>query len=124
LQNISEQVGGLYDMIPSSIPSNIFCIEDPNQSVLGYFSVSAKSSRRIFIKDRFGGVLTPYTDAACIADTVFGINNPIRYLGTYVWIIIDHPLPPPGYRVITSSKMCYDCTVRGSNIKPVFWEGE
>ncbi len=122
LQNISEQVGGLYDVIPSAIPSNVYCLDDPNQKVLGYFSVSANSSRRIFIKDQFAGVITPYTDAACISDTVFG-GGPILYLNTSVWVIINHPSPPPVYSVITRNKLCYDCTVRGTNIKPDFWEG-
>ena len=121
LQNLSEQVGGLYDIIPSAIPSNIYCVDDPNQKVLGYFSVSASSSRRIFIKDRFAGVLTPYTDQVCIADTIYG-NGPIAYLNTSVWVIISHPLPPPTYRVTTRTKGCYDCTVRGTNIQPDFWQ--
>jgi Domain of unknown function (DUF4249) len=120
LQNLSEQVGGLYDIIPSAIPSNIYCVDDPNQKVLGYFSVSASSSRRMFIKDRFAGVLTPYTDQTCIADTIYG-NGPIAYLNSSVWVIINHPLPPPVYRVTTRIKACYDCTVRGTNIPPDFW---
>lgn len=120
LQNISEQVGGLYDIVPSAIPSNIYCLEDPTQKVLGYFSVSACSSKRIFIKDHFAGVFTPYSDKTCISDTIFG-NGPIAYLNTFVWVIIDHPLPPPTYRVLTRTKGCYDCTVRGTNIQPDFW---
>ena len=63
-QNITEQVGGLYDIIPSSVPSNVYCLDDPNEKVLGYFSVSANSSKRIFIKDNFSGLFTPYTDSA------------------------------------------------------------
>jgi hypothetical protein len=121
LENISEQVGGLYDMIPAAIPSNVYCIDDPNEKVLGYFSVSANSSKRVFIKDRFAGVMTPYTEEACIADTIFG-GAPIPYLNTNAWIIIDHPMPPPSYRVITYSKGCYDCTERGTNIEPDFWK--
>ena len=123
LQNISQQVGGLYDIIPSSIASNIYCVDDPNQKVLGYFSVSAKSSSRIFIKDRFAGVQTEYTDRTCIADTVVG-NNPIQYLNSSVWVIINNPLPPPGYRVTTRIKGCYDCTVRGTKIMPIFWQSD
>lgn len=121
LQNLSEQVGGLYDIIPSAIPSNIYCLEDPNQKILGYFSVSGKSSRRLFIKDNFAGIYTPYTNAACIADTIFG-GGPIGFLGTYVWVIVDHPLPPPAYRVLTRTKACYDCTLRGTDIRPDFWD--
>lgn len=102
LQNITEQVGGLYDMIPSSIPSNVYCTDDPNQKVLGYFSVSAKSSKRIFIKDHFAGVVTPYTDDACFVYTYIFINNiPIK-VGTLV-------------------RSCIDCTVRGTNTAPDFW---
>lgn len=121
LQNISQQVGGLYDIIPSAIPSNIYCVDDPNQKVLGYFSVSAKSSTRIFIKDRFAGVRTEYTDLTCIADTVRG-SSPIQHLNSSVWVIINSPLPPPGYRVTTRIKACYDCTVRGTKVMPAFWE--
>ena len=121
LQNISEQVGGLYDMIPSSIPSNVYCVNDPNEIVLGYFSVSAHTSKRIFIRDNFRGLLTLYTDKNCIADTIFGMG-PIQNLNTFVWVIITHPLPPPSYRVITRTKSCYDCTLRGTNIRPDFWE--
>jgi hypothetical protein len=122
LQNISEQVGGLYDIIPSAIPSNIYCVDDPNQKVLGYFSVSASASKRVFIKDHFAGVLGAYNDNICIADTVYG-STLIPNEGINAWVIIDQPLPPPGYRVITRTKGCYDCTVRGTKIKPDFWIG-
>jgi hypothetical protein len=123
LQNISEQVGGLYDMIPASIPSNIFCTNGPEENVLGYFSVSSHTSKRIFIKDNFRGLYNPFTDRTCIADTVWGpVNGPIYQLGTSQWVIISHPLPPPSYRVLTRTKGCYDCTVRGTNIKPDFWD--
>jgi hypothetical protein len=120
LQNLSEQVGGLYDMIPSAVPSNVYCLDDPNEKVQGYFSVSASSSKRIFIRDHFAGVVTPYTDAACIADTIFG-GAAIPNLNNYVWVIIDQPTPPPGFQVITLNKGCYDCTVRGTNVPPDFW---
>jgi hypothetical protein len=47
LQSITEQVGGLYDIIPSPVPSNVYCVDDPNEKVLGYFSVSANTSKRL-----------------------------------------------------------------------------
>jgi len=118
LQNMSEQVGGLYDMIPSSVPSNVYCVDDPNEKVMGYFSVSANSSKRIFIKDRFAGIVDPFNNAVCIADTVFGGGN-IPNLNVGAWVIITNFMPP--YRVITRTKGCADCTVRGSNIEPDFW---
>lgn len=118
LQNMSEQVGGLYDLIPSSVPSNIYCIDDQNELVLGYFSVSATASKRIFIKDNFKGLTNYYSADACIADTISG-GGPIVGLNSSVWILIDNFMPP--YLVITYSKGCYDCTLRGTNIEPEFW---
>jgi hypothetical protein len=117
LQNISEQVGGLYDITPSSIPSNITCIENPGEKVLGYFSVSATTSKRVFVKGNFAGIIDLYEN--CIADTIW--QGPIPNLGTSVWVIIDHTIPPPSYKVITFSKGCYDCTTRGTTDEPSYW---
>ena len=119
LQNLSEQVGGLYDIIPSSVPSNIYCIEDPGERVLGYFSVSAVSSKRIFIKENFRGLVNLITDDKCIVDTVFN-GDFIPHLNETVWVIISHQAPD--YKVITVSRVCGDCTARGTTVKPAFWQ--
>jgi len=118
LQNISQQVGGLYDIIPSSISSNVFSTDDPDEKVLGYFSVSASTTKRLFIKDNFSGLIDLYKD--CGQDTIFD-GRPIANLNSTVWVIIDHPLPPPSYKIITYSKGCADCTARGTKIMPDFW---
>ena len=123
LQNISEDVGGLYDLIPSSITGNVFCVEDPAQRVLGYFSVSAKSSKRVFISENFAGMPDYY--ANCATDTIPD-GTSIEGLGETVWVIIVHgwPFPPPYFTVLTRNKACADCTVRGTNIEPLFWDDD
>jgi hypothetical protein len=123
LQKLMVQVGGLSDVIPSSIPSNIWRPDNPNEKVLGYFSVSAKSSKRIFIKDSFAGIIDPY--AHCVSDTLIGGYNELPGLGTSVWILFDIPGSPfqtPEIVILTKTKGCADCTVRGTNIEPDFWE--
>jgi hypothetical protein len=117
LQNLSEQVGGLYDIVPSSIPSNVYCIDNPDAKVLGYFSVSACSSKRIFIKEYFAGLVDLYTNCA---DAKAPIGPVIPNLGVTVWIIGSHgPMDP--YWILTYDKGCADCTVRGSTTPPDFW---
>jgi hypothetical protein len=118
IQNISIQVGGLYDVIPASVQSNLKCVEDPTEKVLGYFSVSAKSSKRIFIKDNFEGIINYYSD--CVTDTTGYVDPP--GLGVNVWILEDEPYFIPPFKVLTDKKGCADCTVRGSKVKPDFWE--
>jgi len=120
IQNTAVQVGGLYDLIPSSVPGNMRCIEDPTEKVLGYFSVSAVSSKRIFIKDNFEGIIYRYND--CITDTIPYIDPP--GLGVSVWILFDERFAIPPFRILTDKKGCADCTVRGSNIKPAYWKDE
>jgi hypothetical protein len=123
LQNFTEQVGSLYDITPASIPSNITCIENPGELALGYFSVSAKSSKRIMIDDYFSGIVNVYSD--CIADTIFN-NVTIPNLNVYTWILEDRQGPSysPPYQVITHIKGCADCTVRGTKIAPPYWNAK
>lgn len=118
IQNIAVDVGGLYDVIPASVPSNIRCVENPAEKVLGYFSVSAKSSKRIFIKDNFEGIIDRYNH--CPTDTIPYVDPP--GLGITVWILEDEPNFWPPFKVLTDNKGCADCTVRGTNVKPDFWE--
>jgi hypothetical protein len=121
VKNTVEEVGSLYDIVPSSIPSNIKCIQRPADNVLGYFSVSSVKSKRIFTHDRFRGMPNIYTD--CENVTV-GFNDYVEGLDYSLWVIIEHPEPPPGYKVLTYFKSCADCTVRGTTQKPEFWIDE
>jgi hypothetical protein len=114
-----DQVGGLYDIIPSSIPNNLWRVGVPQEKVLGYFSVSAVSSKRIFIQDNFQGIIDQYPN--CINDTIYGDFDPPE-LNVYEWTLIDHPEGVgPRERVLTYRKECADCTTRGTTVKPDFW---
>ena len=122
LKNTTEETGGLYDIIPSSIPGNIHCVGNPDEKVIGYFSVSAKSSKRIFIENYFSGTFDPYTH--CVADTLPTDNpNAVPGMFTNFWplyVQIGSFFHAP-YTIITKDYGCYDCTVRGTKIKPDFW---
>lgn len=121
LQSVAEEVGGLYDIIPASITGNVYCLQKPGDKVLGYFSVSAVTSKRIFINDNFKGLPDFYR--GCPADTV-DLHADIPGLDVSVWVIItrDSEAPPPWYKVVTYYPWCADCSFRGSPVKPDFWE--
>ena len=122
IQNIAVKVGGLYDIIPASVPSNIRCMENPAEKVLGFFSVSAKSSKRIFIKDNFEGIINHY--ARCVTDTVGTPDFP--GVNINAWILVAHlcSIPCVSFFEITTHKECADCTLRGTNIEPDFWKDD
>ena len=119
LEAVNENVGSLYDITPSFIPGNITCLEDPSQNVLGYFSVSAKTSKRFYISDTFSGLVDLYEE--CPSDTV-GNPNSVKGLNKTVWVIDTLQLGGFPVYVLTERKECADCTVRGSNIKPSWWQ--
>lgn len=121
LKDVTEDVGSLYDMTPSTLQGNMVCIENPAEKVLGYFSVSSVKSRRIFIRDLFKGLTDLYN--GCISDTIYG-NAQIPNLNVLNWIIEDNPFGRPPYRIITTHKGCADCTTRGSTVEPPFWKEE
>jgi hypothetical protein len=114
LRNTTQEVGGLYDLIPESIPSNITCIEKPDERVLGYFSVSSVKSKRIFIKSQFNGTANLYGD--CV-NALGSKTEIIPGLNDYVWIIGESLY---GY-TLTYFRGCADCTDRGSTAVPPFW---
>jgi hypothetical protein len=121
LQNVSQNVGGLYDVTPITIPSNIHNVSDPDEIILGYFSVSAIAEKRLFIKDKFQGIPNFYYN--CPGDTIYGGTNVIiEGLGSWKWVIEDQTgnIMNP-YRVISYSKECADCTTRGSTTRPSYW---
>jgi len=123
LKNTIDQTGGLYDLIPATIPNNIYCLEEPYKKVLGYFSVSAMSSKRLFIKDNFAGINTMYE--RCLSDTIFTtMPDTIAGQGWVIWIIKDYSDKVPSAVIYTVDRGCVDCRTRGTNIKPVFWNDD
>jgi hypothetical protein len=116
LQAISGQIGGLYDITPSSIPSNVNSLSDDTEKVLGFFSVSAESSKRIFIKEWFKGLAEPYK--GCVDSMVVGEDaSP-----TMGWILYTEGFAPSIVKFITYDKGCTDCTIRGTTVRPAFWK--
>jgi hypothetical protein len=115
LKYVVEDVGSLYDIIPSTIPSNVKCLNKPDDIVLGYFSVSGVKSKRLFIKSQFRGLVNLYDD--CDNGTI-SASVDLPNLNKTVWII--------GYngsdRILTFHKYCADCTTRGTTTEPSFWK--
>jgi hypothetical protein len=121
IKDITQNVGSLYDIVPASVNGNMICVDDPQEAVLGYFSVSAESSQRLFVQQYFSGLVNQYL--GCPSDTVFGYGA-IQGENSYVWVIVDHTLGPPIYRVITNNRDCADCRIRGSSVRPSFWDDD
>jgi len=129
LRKNSDDIGGIFSPLPSLINSNIKNILDDTEPVIGFVSMGKSASKRIYInidevrpwpvfiaEYEFCQVLQdtiPPTQAAIISAFESGDRTPARDLFNQMGALI-------GFRA--AETRCVDCTLRGSNIKPEFWE--
>ena len=121
LKKNSYEGGGLYDRLPSLTPSNISNENDPEEYVLGFFTVSGVSETRIFVGDIEG--FSKYNVFFCLPTAEM---PRLRYL---LWQ--DLPIylsraedPETGEELFgETSHKCLDCRVRkgSSGHPPDFW---
>ena len=132
LKQNTEDLGSIFDALPSQISGNIHNAADTTEPVIGYVSVCNTQTKRIFIsRNIFPDDLVatyPYDceqDSALYSDkTGFNdvqnalINPPVTFIPT-------SSIPSPGGGIagfLYSSPQCVDCTLRGTTITPPFWQ--
>jgi len=110
----TEESDGLYTRQPRQPISNFQNINDQSERVLGFFWVSTKTSRRIFVPRVESMDVQPEACAYWEFDPMEDGEGPFP-----VYIFDDKSR---GKKYV-SYYTCFDCTKRGgSSIKPVFWE--
>ena len=149
LKKNTEKLGSIFDAQPSEISGNIHCVTTPSEPVIGYLCIGKPSNQRIFIyKAQLPGWLSTSVYSGCELFTDFKNRLPCCYYSIsheggppinqvdlyinydkpgsngYLYIpvsAIELPAHPPiGYTAATYE--CTDCTLRGTNKKPIFWK--
>lgn len=108
LSKNSEQ-GGLYYSQPIRAKGNITCVSDPEIDVLGFFSASSLSSKRIFVQNIPDfDVYEPQCTSPRLPNPK--VSEPFKYM-----IEID------GVKYIIDDA-CVECDyMSGTTVKPTFW---
>lgn len=118
----SQQLGTLFDQMPSQLIGNLVCLDRPAELVLGYVSATAVQSKRLFVDRRelndwpqtFPGedCKIIYFDYNPFVLPVF--NNPDDSYTVYYFV--------SGGPAVMGKRTCLDCRLKGgSNQKPSFW---
>lgn len=125
LAKSTENLGGLFDPLPSEVRGNIYSTTDPNERILGYFSAGEiTDARKTVTRQEIPSEIVPYyrNNFDCAVDTILlaDIPNVSRSI-----LLIDGIFPAGsgliGYT--SSSRECIDCRVLGGTTqKPPFWE--
>lgn len=116
---------------PGFIAGNLISNTDPNEKVVGFFEVSSVSEKRFFFNfsDIFSSDKPTFLDscdfvAPILYDSFTGESPLVTLLKdnshTY-YKENDTGLAHLEGRYLLVPKICGDCTVLGSNIKPDFW---
>ena len=123
IRKVSFDAGGLYDVVPSSIPSNIYCLDDPAVKVLGFFSVSGVAEKRLFLENY--NLRFPDFYQSCPFDTILVSQwDPTVHKDVYILKEWSDVPPLPVYYILSRKIECVDCTMNGTNIMPDFWNDQ
>lgn len=126
LQKSTEQLGGLFDPLPSEVKGNMQSTTHAGEMVLGFFNASTVQEKRTFLgrydlpDEAIGRFRAPY----CALDTLLIEDLPFAGTGTFLVDAIYPPSGPGGpIGYTTAEPVCVDCTLRGGTItKPPFWK--
>jgi hypothetical protein len=117
----TEATGSVFDPQPSQLAGNIHCISDPLETVIGIFNVSPVREMRIFISNK--DIPDWGYFAGCTETIIENISDSIKGKGIGL-MPTNVAKQAPGGAITTfyaADPYCVDCTLRGSNIKPVYW---
>ena len=140
LKKNTEQLGSIFDAQPSEIAGNIHSVTTPTEPVIGYLSIGSTSSKRIFITNQQLPEWLPtpmypncQVDTALYAYYGSGSKTPYNQVKAYFYynpgsspyLLPIEAIQPPGRPIIGftgASAECVDCTLRGTNKEPSFWQ--
>ncbi|HUR10506.1 MAG TPA: DUF4249 domain-containing protein, partial [Flavitalea sp.] len=113
----SEQLGTIFDPLPSQTVGNIHCITNPQETVIGFISAGSAVEKRIFITR---AEVLPWVIPNDCEEKFVTPDSVHYYFGVLGLVPQYSQFMPPGYPA--STLKCIDCRLRGSNVRPPFWQ--
>ncbi|MDE3184288.1 MAG: DUF4249 domain-containing protein [Bacteroidota bacterium] len=120
LKRNTEEIGSIFAAQPSELTGNIHCTTDPSEIAIGYVEVSQEKDKRLYINN---SELPGWNyHMACATIIVANDAGEIQKNGAGL-PTIPYAADQFGIHSFYDSydPNCVDCTLRGSNVKPVFW---
>lgn len=123
LKKNTESLGSIFDAQPSQLTGNIHNVANVTEPVIGYVGAGSTEKKRIFISKSQLPLWRPAPSFDCKPDTV-PLNLVQQYFGTDGFIPVSEVFNEGGTIIgyTTSTIKCIDCTLRGTNKQPAFWQ--
>jgi hypothetical protein len=126
LSKTTESIGSIYDAVPTQLTGNVHATADAAEVVLGFVGAQTVTQKRIYIDRaelpadwRFD---TPYDkcELATYPPPLAIRPDVLVYFRDGMFVPVDEVTPGFSYKFSTAS--CVDCRLRGTNVKPGFWQ--
>ena len=122
LRKNTETTGSVFDPQPSELNTNIHNLTNPADRVIGFFNICSVQEKRIFIarSDVPGWGYSP----GCFEITLPNISDSIAIKGASVLPTLPVKKNATGEILIFGAAPpdCVDCTLRGTNKRPGYWQ--
>ncbi|MCB2407360.1 DUF4249 domain-containing protein [Hymenobacter lucidus] len=123
LSKNTENIGTLFDPLPTQLTGNVHNLNDASETVIGFVGAHSLEQKRIFIHYTqlpLTRYMTGYEGCEAEVVPVPGEpwSDPLQYFINGEFI----PLAEVGagsYKI--APKFCVDCRLRGTTVKPSFW---
>lgn len=123
IQKTSQQLGTLFDLQPTQLTGNIYCLSNPDEPVIGYLSASSIQQSRLTLQN---------SDLDSWPHYIYYSGCPIDYMARDPNNYKTYTYPDTSYApyyfisnggpLVVAPKRCLDCRRQGgSNVKPSYW---
>ena len=123
LRKNTENLGAIFDAQPSQLTGNIRNVKVPNEPVLGFISVGSVQRKRIFVEKAALPNWKVQATFNCNPPDTLKLNQ-VNLFSDPNYIPLEEIYNDVG--VLTNytgtQRKCGDCTFRGTNRKPAFWQ--
>lgn len=124
LNSNTEELGGIFDKQPSNFDSNIINVINPDEGVLGYFSVYSETEERIFIRsfDTPAHETSEALDDLCTDELLLVWDSELGYSPLSEDINYRYIVDSSDTASTVATDVCCDCRLSGYFETPDFWE--
>jgi Domain of unknown function (DUF4249) len=120
LKKNTEQLGTIFDPQPSHLFSNIHCVTNPDEEVIGFISAGSTTEKRLFISRN---EVDPWNFVSRCDEQTLVLPNEYKSIFGGGILIPLNPLVMNGFVIgfYGGAPTCIDCRLTGTNVKPSFW---
>ncbi|WP_187261938.1 DUF4249 domain-containing protein [Pontibacter beigongshangensis] len=125
LKRNTEDIGSLFDPLPSQLTGNIQSLSEPDELVIGFVSANSATEKRMFVSKSELPKNWQAPRLLCVADsTNLPVNGAVEKMKNEKYYVLKKRILGEGNVLLgyqAKFRGCVDCREYGTNVRPEFW---